>query len=157
MQISGYGNTVVSAIAGKVKCEAFMQAPLLLCHQSRVPTHLDSLENEKLISKPKKPGNFFKIHINKKLYRAFCRQANGLTLNTPVFQGLLRVNRKAEERCEKLGSRTKSSRTNPPGQNPPQDKIPPGQNPPGQNPPNKISPVIFYIQYPLATQILNIF
>ena len=34
---------------------------------------------------------------NKKLYRAFRRQANGLTLNTPVFQGLLRVNGKAEK------------------------------------------------------------
>ena len=34
---------------------------------------------------------------NKKLYRAFRRQGNGLTLNTPVFQGLLRVNRKAEK------------------------------------------------------------
>ena len=41
-----------------------------------------------------------------------------------------------------------------------------GQNPPGQNPPDKIpldktpqtkSTIIFYIQYPLATQILNIF
>ena len=38
--------------------------------------------------------DFFK---NKKLYRAFRRQGNGLTLNTPVFQGLLRVNRKAEK------------------------------------------------------------
>ena len=44
----------------------------------------------------------FNLDNNKKLYRAFCRQANGLTLNTPVFQGLLRVNRKAEKRCEKL-------------------------------------------------------
>ena len=38
-----------------------------------------------------------KTFQNKKLYRAFCRQANGLTLNIPVFQGLLRVNRKAEK------------------------------------------------------------
>ena len=30
--------------------------------------------------------------INKKLYRAFSRQANGLTLNISVLQGLLRVN-----------------------------------------------------------------
>ena len=37
------------------------------------------------------------INLNKKLYRAFRRQANGLTLNTPVFQGLLRLNRKAEK------------------------------------------------------------
>ena len=29
------------------------------------------------------------IHINKKLYRAFRRQANGFTLNIPVLQGLL--------------------------------------------------------------------
>ena len=34
---------------------------------------------------------------NKKLYRAFSRQANGLTLNIPVLQGLLRVNSKAEK------------------------------------------------------------
>ena len=34
---------------------------------------------------------------NKKLYRAFSWQANGLTLNIPVLQGLLRVNRKAEK------------------------------------------------------------
>ena len=34
---------------------------------------------------------------NKKLYQAFRLQANGLTINTPVFQGLLRVNRKAEK------------------------------------------------------------
>ena len=33
----------------------------------------------------------------KKLYRAFGRQANGLTLNIPVLEGLLRVNRKAEK------------------------------------------------------------
>ena len=53
---------------------------------------------------------------------------------------------------------------NPPGQNPPDkiplDKIPPRTKsprtkspwtkPPGQNP-----PIIFYIQYPFATQILN--
>ena len=60
-------------------------------------------------------------------------------------------------------SRTKSPWTKPPRQNPP-DKIPlgqnpPKQNPPGQNHPDKIPPppIIFYIQYPLATQILNIF
>ena len=35
---------------------------------------------------------------HKKLYRAFCRQATRLTLNTPVFRGLLRVNRKAEKK-----------------------------------------------------------
>ena len=35
--------------------------------------------------------------LNKKLYRAFSRQANGLTLNIPVLQGLLRVNGKAEK------------------------------------------------------------
>ena len=35
---------------------------------------------------------------DKKLYRAFCRQGNGLTRNTPVFQGFLsRMNRKAEK------------------------------------------------------------
>ena len=34
---------------------------------------------------------------NKKLYQAFSRQANGLALNTPVLQGVLRVNRKAEK------------------------------------------------------------
>ena len=37
------------------------------------------------------------LATNKKLYQAFRRQANGLTLNTPVFQGLLRVNGKAEK------------------------------------------------------------
>ena len=40
--------------------------------------------------------------INKKLYRAFSRQANGLTLNISVLQGLLRVNGKAEKRCVNL-------------------------------------------------------
>ena len=40
--------------------------------------------------------------FNKKLCQAFCQQANGLTLNTPVFLCLLRVNRKAEKRCVKL-------------------------------------------------------
>ena len=39
---------------------------------------------------------------NKKLCRAFCRETNGLTLNTPVFQGLLRVNRKAEKKMRKV-------------------------------------------------------
>ena len=34
---------------------------------------------------------------NKKLYRAFSQQANGLTLNISVLQGLLRVNGKAEK------------------------------------------------------------
>ena len=34
---------------------------------------------------------------NKKLYRAFSQQANGLTVNIPVLPGLLRVNRKAEK------------------------------------------------------------
>ena len=38
-----------------------------------------------------------KIKDNKKLYWAFGRQANRLTLNVPVLQGLLRVNRKAEK------------------------------------------------------------
>ena len=41
-------------------------------------------------------GIVFGIY-NKKLYRAFRRQVNTLTLNTPVFQGLLRVNRKAKK------------------------------------------------------------
>ena len=35
--------------------------------------------------------------VNKKLYRAFSRQANGLTLNISVLQGLLTVNGKAEK------------------------------------------------------------
>ena len=39
--------------------------------------------------------------VNKKLYRAFRQQGNRLTLNTLIFQGLLRVNRKVE-RCTKL-------------------------------------------------------
>ena len=34
---------------------------------------------------------------NKKLCRAFNQQTNGLTLNIPVLQGLLRVNGKAEK------------------------------------------------------------
>ena len=34
---------------------------------------------------------------NKKLYRAFGQQADRLTLNIPVLQGLLKVNRKAEK------------------------------------------------------------
>ena len=34
---------------------------------------------------------------NKKLCRAFSRQANGFTLNIPVLQGFLRVNGKAEK------------------------------------------------------------
>ena len=38
----------------------------------------------------------FKILQSKKL-RAFSRQASGLTVNIPVLQGLLRVNRKAEK------------------------------------------------------------
>ena len=33
---------------------------------------------------------------NKMPYRAFSRQANRLTLNIPVLQGLLKVNSKAE-------------------------------------------------------------
>ena len=37
------------------------------------------------------------VYHNKKLYRAFSRQANGLTLNISVLQGLLRVNGKAEK------------------------------------------------------------
>ena len=40
---------------------------------------------------------YSKLYRDKKLYRAFRQQANGLTLNTPVFQGLLRVNGKAEK------------------------------------------------------------
>ena len=35
--------------------------------------------------------------LSKKLYRAFSWQANRLTLNIPVLQGLLMVNRKAEK------------------------------------------------------------
>ena len=42
-------------------------------------------------------GRHLSCNVNKKLYQAFRRQANGLTMNTPVFQGLLRVNRKAEK------------------------------------------------------------
>ena len=38
-----------------------------------------------------------KILKNKKLYRAFSSQANGLTLNISVLQGILRVNGKAEK------------------------------------------------------------
>ena len=34
---------------------------------------------------------------NKKLYRAFSRQATGLTLNISVLLGLLRLNGKAEK------------------------------------------------------------
>ena len=41
--------------------------------------------------------SFCFANLNKKLYRAFSRQANGLTLNIPVLQGLLRVNRKVEK------------------------------------------------------------
>ena len=37
------------------------------------------------------------FYPNKKLYRAFSRQANGLTLNISVLEGLLRVNGKAEK------------------------------------------------------------
>ena len=37
------------------------------------------------------------IISNKKLYRAFSQQANGLTLNISVLQGLRRVNGKAEK------------------------------------------------------------
>ena len=37
------------------------------------------------------------FNTNKKLYRAFTRQANRLTLHIPVLQGLLRVNSKAEK------------------------------------------------------------
>ena len=37
---------------------------------------------------------------NKMLYRAFSRQANELTLNIPVLQGLLKVNRQAEKTHE---------------------------------------------------------
>ena len=40
---------------------------------------------------------FEQLIDNKKLYRAFSRQANGLTLNISVLQGLLRVNGKAEK------------------------------------------------------------
>ena len=36
-----------------------------------------------------------KLYTNKKLYRAFSQQANGLTLNISVLQGLVRVNGKA--------------------------------------------------------------
>ena len=38
--------------------------------------------------------------LNKKLCRAFSRQANRLTLHIPVLQGLLRVNSKAEKDAE---------------------------------------------------------
>ena len=59
------------------------------------------------------------------------------------------------------GSRTKSSRTKPPGQNPPDkiplDKIPPRTKSPWTKPPRQNPPIIFYIQCPLVTQILNIF
>ena len=40
--------------------------------------------------------------MNKKLYRAFSQQANGLTLNILVLQGLLRVNRKVEKEMHKV-------------------------------------------------------
>ena len=51
------------------------------------------------------PPNCFKFQTftqlwyykSKKLYREFIRQANGLTLNISVLQGLLRVNGKAEK------------------------------------------------------------
>ena len=44
-----------------------------------------------------KKARFLLCLLNKKLYRAFSRQANGLTLNISVLQGLLRVNGKAEK------------------------------------------------------------
>ena len=40
--------------------------------------------------------------INKKLYRAFSRQANGLTLNIPVLQGLLIGRLKQMRKVDKL-------------------------------------------------------
>ena len=45
----------------------------------------------------KKKARFLLCLLNKKLYRAFSRQASGLTLNISVLQGLLRVNGKAEK------------------------------------------------------------
>ena len=39
----------------------------------------------------------FNLFINKKLYRSFNWQANGLTLNISVLQGLLKLNGKAEK------------------------------------------------------------
>ena len=57
-------------------------------------------------ARPRQKGIFIKplfntfCMVNKKLYRAFSRQANGLTLNIPVLQGLLRVNSKAEKGAE---------------------------------------------------------
>ena len=47
--------------------------------------------------KAKRKKNVKKHFINNKLYRASSRQANELTLNIPVLQGLLRVNRKAKK------------------------------------------------------------
>ena len=50
---------------------------------------------------PRKNLELTQIHYeglaNKKLYRAFSRQANGFTLNISVLQGLLRVNGKTEK------------------------------------------------------------
>ena len=40
-------------------------------------------DSRKAVARPQKH------RLNKKLYRAFSRQVNGLTLNIPVLQGLL--------------------------------------------------------------------
>ena len=77
------------------QCAAFDMSFLLIKYKGYLRQvgydNYDSFKSERL-----------KARLNKKLYRAFCRQANGLTLNTPVFQGLIRVNSKAEKRCRKL-------------------------------------------------------